>query len=52
MDLIGSDCHNMRTRKPNIGVALRTLSEVIDTEKLRTVLRRAADITRAATPCC
>ena len=30
MDLIGSDCHNMRTRKPNIGVALRTLSEVID----------------------
>ena len=52
MDLIGSDCHNMRTRKPNIGVALRTLSEVIDTEKLRTVLRRAADITRAAAPCC
>lgn len=52
MDLIGSDCHNMRTRKPNIGVALRTLSEVIDTEKLRTVLRRAADITRAAVPCC
>ena len=48
MDLIGS----MRTRKPNIGVALRTLSEVIDTEKLRTVLRRAADITRAAVPCC
>lgn len=52
MDLIGSDCHNMRTRKPNIGAALNTLGEVIEPEKLRTVLRRAADITRTAVPCC
>lgn len=52
MDLIGSDCHNMRTRKPNIGAALQTLDGVIESEKLRTVLRRAADITRNAVPCC
>ena len=52
LDLIGSDFHNMRLRQPNIPSALHALGEVAEEEKLRAALKRAADITRTATPCC
>lgn len=52
LDLIGSDCHNMRSRKPGMDRAIRQLQEVMEEDALRRILRRAADITKMAVPCC
>ncbi len=48
VDLIGSDCHSMGTRRPNMLYGLRGLSCLAGREKVETMLRCARDITRQA----
>jgi protein-tyrosine phosphatase len=48
VDLIASDCHNMRTRKPNLPAGLQGLEEMAGSEKVASINRRALAITKGA----
>lgn len=44
IQLLGSDCHNMRSRKPNLGAALTRIEKKLGKEPLNTVYSRGAEL--------